>query len=77
VSVVSILKQASKDPKIADVVEGESMVNDGTSIVLFTVFAGMYLGGESFSISSFLYDFALVSIGGIAIGAIFSWIVCR
>jgi monovalent cation:H+ antiporter, CPA1 family len=77
VSVVSILKQASKDPKIADVVEGESMVNDGTSIVLFTVFAGMYLGGESFSISSFLYDFALVSIGGVAIGAIFSWIVCR
>jgi monovalent cation:H+ antiporter, CPA1 family len=77
VSVVSILKQASKDPKIADVVEGESMVNDGTSIVLFTVFAGMYLGGESFSISSFLYDFALVSIGGIAIGTIFSWIVCR
>ncbi|PFG15471.1 cation:proton antiporter [Bacillus sp. es.036] len=77
VSVVSILKQASKDPKIADVVEGESMVNDGTSIVLFTVFAGMYLGDESFSINSFLYDFALVSIGGIAIGAIFSWIVCR
>lgn len=77
VSVVSILKQASKDPKIADVVEGESMVNDGTSIVLFTVFAGMYLGDESFSISAFLYDFALVSIGGIAIGAIFSWIVCR
>ncbi|WP_226660164.1 cation:proton antiporter [Pseudalkalibacillus hwajinpoensis] len=77
VSVVSILKQASKDPKIADVVEGESMVNDGTSIVLFTVFAGMYLGDKSFSISSFIYDFALVSIGGIAIGAIFSWVVCR
>ena len=77
VSVVSILKQASKDPKIADVVEGESMVNDGTSIVLFTVFAGMYLGDKSFSISSFIYDFAMVSIGGIAIGAIFSWVVCR
>ena len=77
VSVVSILKQASKDPKIADVVEGESMVNDGTSIVLFTVFAGMYFSDKTFSISSFIYDFALVSIGGIAIGAIFSWIVCR
>lgn len=77
VSVVSILKQASKDPKIADVVEGESMVNDGTSIVLFTVIAGMFLEGYQFSISSFLYDFILVSIGGLAIGAIFSWIVCR
>ena len=77
VSVVSILKQASKDPKIADVVEGESMVNDGTSIVLFTVFAGMYLGEERFSISSFAYDFVLVSMGGVAIGAIFGWIVCR
>lgn len=77
VSVVSILKKASKDPKIADVVEGESMVNDGTSIVLFTVIASMYLGEERFSISSFLYDFILVSLGGIAIGALFGWIVCR
>ncbi|MBN8211073.1 sodium:proton antiporter [Bacillus sp. NTK071] len=77
VSVVSILKKASKDPKIADVVEGESMVNDGTSIVLFTVIASMYLGGEQFSTSSFAYDFILVSLGGIAIGALFGWIVCR
>ncbi|WP_347548186.1 sodium:proton antiporter [Pseudalkalibacillus hwajinpoensis] len=77
VSVVSILKQASKDPKIADVVEGESMVNDGTSIVLFTLFAGMYLEGKTFSISSFVYDFVLVSLGGIIIGALFGWVVCR
>lgn len=77
VSVVTILKQASKDPKIADVVEGESMVNDGTSIVLFTVIAGMYLGGESFSIASFVYDFILVSLGGVAIGGLFGWVVCR
>ncbi|TKD65785.1 cation:proton antiporter [Pseudalkalibacillus hwajinpoensis] len=77
VSVVSILKKASKDPKIADVVEGESMVNDGTSIVLYTVIASMYLDGERFSITSFSYDFILVSLGGIAIGALFGWIVCR
>ncbi|WP_377887189.1 cation:proton antiporter [Alkalihalobacillus sp. R86527] len=77
VSVVSILKNSSKDPKIADVVEGESMVNDGTSIVLFTIFAGMVIEGHSFSISSFIYDFILVSIGGVAIGAIFSYLVCR
>ncbi|WP_270182957.1 cation:proton antiporter [Alkalihalobacillus sp. CinArs1] len=77
VSVVSILKKTSKDPKIADVVEGESMVNDGTSIVLFSVFAGMLLQGRTFSVSSFIYDFILVSIGGVAIGAIFSYLVCR
>lgn len=77
VSVVSILKSSSKDPKIADVVEGESMVNDGTSIVLFTVIASMLVEGQTFSISSFIYDFILVSIGGIAIGAIFSYLVCR
>ncbi|WLR51640.1 sodium:proton antiporter [Bacillus tianshenii] len=77
VSVVSILKNSSKDPTIADVVEGESMVNDGTSIVLFTVFAGMFLKDNSFSVSSFLTDFILVSLGGIFIGVAFGWFVSK
>jgi monovalent cation:H+ antiporter, CPA1 family len=77
VSVVSILKQSSDNPKIADVVEGESMVNDGTSIVLFTIISHIYLTEETFHLGSAFWEFLKVSIGGLMIGTIFGWLVSR
>lgn len=77
VSVVSILKKSANNPKIADVVEGESMINDGTSIVFFTVLTGVYLGEYSFSFTSFVVEFLKVSLGGAAIGTLFGWLVSR
>jgi monovalent cation:H+ antiporter, CPA1 family len=73
VSVVSILKQSSNRQTIADVVEGESMINDGTSIVLFTVAAGIYFGEGSFSLASFTGEFLWVSLGGGLTGIILGW----
>ncbi|MFC7319773.1 cation:proton antiporter [Halobacillus campisalis] len=77
VSVASILKQSTGDEKMADVVEGESLINDGTSIVIFSVVTGMFLTNESFSIGSFFGEFLLVSLGGIAIGLLFGWIFSK
>ncbi|MCP3032281.1 sodium:proton antiporter [Halobacillus sp. A1] len=77
VSVASILKQSTGDEKMADVVEGESLINDGTSIVIFSVVTGMFLTNESFSISSFFGEFLLVSLGGIAIGLLFGWMFSK
>src|SRR5699024_11510584 len=61
VSVVSVLKTSSNNPDIANIVDGESMINDGTSIVLFTVILDMYTRNESFHffvfIKSFLFFF--------------------
>lgn len=77
VSVVSVLKESSNRDDIADVVEGESMINDGTSIVLFTVVAGIYFGGETFSVSSFMGEFLLVSLGGIVLGVTLGWLASK
>ncbi len=77
VSVVSILKQSSNKQALASVVEGESMINDGTSIVLFTLAAGIYFGDESFLITSFSMEFLWVSIGGAVIGIVFGWLVTK
>ncbi|MCM3760834.1 sodium:proton antiporter [Alkalihalobacillus oceani] len=77
VTVISILKQASGEADLAYIVEGESMVNDGTSIVLFTVVAGVLATGESFRLISFFSDFFIVSIAGILIGVLFGWIVTK
>ncbi|WP_345840740.1 sodium:proton antiporter [Bacillus sp. P14.5] len=77
VSVVSILKKSSNSPKIADVVEGESMLNDGTSVVLFTVISHLYLSDERFKLTSAIGDFLLVSAGGIIIGMVFGWLASK
>ncbi|MFC3039954.1 cation:proton antiporter [Virgibacillus xinjiangensis] len=77
VSVVSILKQSSGDEKIADIVEGESMLNDGTSIVLFTIFLGMFTSGTDFSFARFIGEFLLVSLGGVLLGAVFGWLMSK
>jgi monovalent cation:H+ antiporter, CPA1 family len=77
VSVVSILKESSSRQDIADIVEGESMINDGTSIVLFTVVSGIYFGEQSFSASSFLWEFLLVSLGGVVIGVTLGWLASK
>lgn len=77
VSVVSILKNSSSDERIADIVEGDSLMNDGTSIVLFTVFLEMYLHHTSFAIGSFVSEFLFVALGGVALGAIFGWLMSK
>ncbi|WP_020007671.1 cation:proton antiporter [Salinicoccus albus] len=76
-SVVSIIKKASGNEKIAEVVEGESMINDGTSIVIYTTLASMMTGGHSFNAASFFGEFLLVSLGGIALGVAFGWLTSK
>lgn len=70
ISVVSIIKSATNDEEIADIVEGESMLNDGTSIVVFTSIFSVAAQEKSFQLLSFIGEFLYVSIGGIIIGLI-------
>ncbi|CAM4162067.1 cation:proton antiporter [Lacicoccus alkaliphilus] len=75
VSVTSIIKSASGDMKVVEVVEGESLINDGTSIVIFSTLAGMFTGSESVSILSFFWEFLLVSLGGTLLGLALGWLM--
>ncbi|WP_033543770.1 cation:proton antiporter [Planococcus sp. CAU13] len=77
VSVTEILKESSGAEQIADVVEGESMINDGTSIVFFTIFLAMFQTGNGFSIGKFITEMLLVSIGGILLGMLAGWLMSK
>ncbi|MCT4783530.1 MULTISPECIES: cation:proton antiporter [Exiguobacterium] len=77
VSVTSIMKESTGAEQIADVVEGESMVNDGTSIVLFTIFLSMFNTGDGFSFGTFVGEFLLVSLGGVIIGFGLGWTLSK
>ncbi len=77
VSVVAILKKASPNKSIADIVDGESLINDGTSIVLFSVISGMYINHKAFNVWSILGEFSYVSIGGIGLGIVVGWLLSK
>lgn len=77
VSVVSILEKSLDDPSVADILDGESMINDGTSVVLFTVFLTMFTKHQEFEFWPFVGEFLSVSIGGVATGLVAGWIVSK
>lgn len=68
VAVVSLLKGLGASKKLGTLIEGESLLNDGTAIVFFMVFL---LGfGGVVTESSPIADFFRVSLGGILLGTI-------
>ncbi|WP_319021895.1 cation:proton antiporter [Marinilactibacillus psychrotolerans] len=77
VSVVNILKKSNGVDEIADIVEGESMLNDGTSIVMFTIVLSMVETDGGFSILYFLQEFLIVSSGGVVVGLLTGWLLSK
>ena len=72
VAVVSILKQAGGHPALRTVVEGESLLNDGTAVVFFKILLEMIQCGEdSVSPSTAILTFFKMSIGGPLVGLCF------
>jgi len=68
VAVVSLLKNLGASKKLGTLIEGESLLNDGTAIVLFMVFlAG--ITGEATGTSPIM-EFFRVALGGILVGVI-------
>jgi len=66
VAVVSILKELGASKKISTLIEGESLLNDGTAIVIFMVIFSS-LTGNAIEHSAIL-EFFRVAFGGLAIG---------
>ncbi len=75
VAVVSILKESGASKKLGTLIDGESLLNDGTAIVIFMV---IFLGitGEGLE-SSPIVEFIKVSFGGTAVGLIIGWLVIK
>lgn len=73
VAVVALLKELGASKKLGTLIEGESLLNDGTAIVLFMVFF-LSITGEATGGSPIL-EFFRVAFGGLLIGIIAGYIV--
>jgi CPA1 family monovalent cation:H+ antiporter len=78
IAVVGLFKSLGAPRRLAILVEGESLLNDGTSIVFFTLVLGL-VGGMALSAATLAIEFVVVVGGGllvgIAIGSVVSFVI--
>lgn len=68
VAVVALLRELNTSKRFSTLVDAESMLNDGTGIVLFMIFFGAYSATGAPSLSP-VVDFFVVVLGGGLLGA--------
>jgi CPA1 family monovalent cation:H+ antiporter len=69
VSVLAIFRTLGVDHRLAVVVEAESLFNDGTAIVLFTIVLGMASGGD-LNLGTATWEFVRVAALAVLVGGI-------
>lgn len=72
VAVVALLRELGVSKRFSTLVDAESMLNDGTGIVLFMLFFGTFTaaGGVDTPVTEFIY----VVLGGVLLGVVFGWL---
>ena len=73
VAVVALLKELGASKKLGTLIEGESLLNDGTAIVIFNVFLLTVTGAAS-DTNGFV-EFIYVAVGGTVVGLLIGWVV--
>jgi CPA1 family monovalent cation:H+ antiporter len=73
IAATSIFRRLGAPERVRLLVEGESMINDGTALVLYRIAVGVATGG-AFSLGHSALEFVGVSLGGIAVGLLVGWL---
>lgn len=76
VAVVALFRILGVPKQLAVLVEGESLFNDGTALVLFNLMLAVVLTGQ-FSLLHSVVDFVRVSLGGLGVGLVLGLITSR
>lgn len=71
-AVVGIFRKLGAPKRLEVLLEGESLLNDGTAIVIFNLTLGFIASGE-FSLINGLTDFVRIAGGGLVVGLVFGW----
>ncbi|KAK6191718.1 hypothetical protein SNE40_003329 [Patella caerulea] len=74
VAVVAILREVGASKKLAIIIEGESLLNDGTAIVFFNIFLILSTTTEALTGGDIVLYFLKVAIGGPAFGLLMAFI---
>jgi len=76
VAVVALLKEKSSRKRLETLLEGESLLNDGTAIVFFSLFYGFALGSSTeIDTLEVVIDFLRIVLMGSFIGIVVGWVI--
>jgi len=74
IAVIAIFKNLGAPKRLTILVEGESLFNDATAIVLFTILVAILTEGAEASLLSASGRFLVVFFGGALVGLIAAWL---
>jgi Na+/H+ antiporter len=74
VSAAAVFRRTPVPERVAVVVQGESLVNDGVGLTLYRAAVGAVTAG-TFSLGSAALELVLVAAGGVAIGLAVGWVL--
>ena len=77
VAVIALFRNLGVPKRLQVLLEGESLLNDGTSIVLFGLVLSLAIAGGQFNFFSSLADFIRIAGGGITIGLVLGTIISQ
>lgn len=77
VAVVALFRQLGAPKRLTTMVEGESLFNDATAIVLARILIGVIAAGtlNSETVASGIFDFFVLFFGGLLVGAALGFVV--
>jgi monovalent cation/hydrogen antiporter len=76
VAAAAVLRRLGAPTRIQTILEGESLVNDGTGLTAYGI-AVSALGAAAITVHGVLLEFVVTAAGGIAIGLAVGWVIGR
>jgi monovalent cation/hydrogen antiporter len=73
VASIAVFRRVGGPERVRLLVEGESMINDGTALVIYKIAVGVAAGG-AFALGDAALEFVLIAAGGIAVGLLVGWL---
>ncbi|QSH41646.1 sodium:proton antiporter [Lentisphaerota bacterium ZTH] len=78
VAVISLFEIIGAPKRLRILVDGESLFNDATAIVMYTILKSILVAGAAFSFGTLIQggvDFIIIFLGGLAVGAVIGFIM--
>ncbi len=75
IAVVGLFKDLGVSRRLGIIVEGESLLNDGIAIVVYSILVGVVTGEQTFSLAGAIGNFFVTVGGGILLGLLIGFVV--